>query len=136
MPLDRISGPARLQMLDDGANWILLETITYTDSAGRVWTAPAGMQTDLASIPQSLWTAVGSPATGLYRLAAIFHDAAYRVEGMDKAAADDMLYELSVYCGCDPALAGIIREGVRLGGGWAFEEDQEAAREGKECDGG
>lgn len=131
MALDRISGPIRLQMMDDGVNWILLETVTYRDLAGRVWSAYAGMITDLTSIPRALWSTVGSPATGLYRLASVFHDAAYRQPGMVQEDADNMLYELSVYCGCDEALAAIIREGVRLGGGWAFQEDQQAIREGK-----
>lgn len=118
------SGPIRLQMMGDGVNWILLEEVTYTDKAGRKWVAPAGMVTDLASIPRELWSLVGSPGTGRYRMAAVFHDAAYRTPGVSKADADRMLRECSIECGTSEELADIIYEGVRLGGTAAYAADQ------------
>lgn len=120
------SGSIFLEMLDDGTNWRVLAEVVYTDSAGRKWTVPQGMITDLASIPRIVWTLVGSPGTGLYRKAAVFHDAAYRVPGMVKDDADRMLRECAIECGCDVELADAIYEGVHLAGGSSFQGDQNA----------
>src|ERR1035441_4686270 len=46
------------------------------DPDGLEWKAPKGLVTDGASIPQIAWTPVGGPFEGLYRLAAVVHDAA------------------------------------------------------------
>lgn len=118
------SGPLRVQFRDDGETMIVLEAITFTDGAGRVWPLPAGAISDGASIPRALWSTVGSPFTGLYRVAAFFHDEAYRTPGMDKEAADLMLRECAIACGCSVELADLIYAGVRIGGEWSFEADQ------------
>jgi len=43
-----------------------------------IFLAPQGMITDGASIPRYFWRVIGSPFTGKYRRAAVFHDAAYK----------------------------------------------------------
>jgi len=52
----------------------LLNTTTFTDACGLVWTASKGRVVIGASIPRFLWTAIGSPYVGSYRRAAVFHD--------------------------------------------------------------
>jgi Protein of unknown function (DUF1353) len=52
----------------------LLKDFTYVDLKGHYWTAPEGTITDGASIPQYLYSIVGSPYEGDYREAAVIHD--------------------------------------------------------------
>jgi hypothetical protein len=52
----------------------LLETVTFTDSNGKVWTAPKGSIIDGASIPRFFWRVIGSPFVGNYRRATVIHD--------------------------------------------------------------
>lgn len=68
------SGSVKTEWLDDGRNMRLLETLTFTDSAGKVWTAPAGSVINGASIPGIFWQTIGSPYIGLYRRASVIHD--------------------------------------------------------------
>lgn len=121
------SGPVRTQWRDDGVTMIILEELTYVDPDGRQWKVPAGFVTDGASIPQEFWSLIGSPFTGKYRVAAVFHDAAYSTLGMIKSHADNMLYEAMLELGCPRLHADVIYEGVRIGGQSAFEADQAAA---------
>lgn len=52
----------------------LLSPVSFTDKAGKVWSVPAGALVDGASIPPPLWSFAGSPFTGGYRRASVFHD--------------------------------------------------------------
>lgn len=73
----RFVGHTRLETVDeDGGDdmFILLEDLTYVDRRGRKWTARKGLKTNGASIPQFLWSVMGSPMTGGYRRAAFVHD--------------------------------------------------------------
>ena len=124
MPL---SGPLRTEWLADGRLMRVLDRVTYTDAAGRVWPVPVGFVTDGASIPQALWSAVGSPFTGEYRIAAVLHDAAYADPGVKKDDADAMFRECAIECGCSHLLAELVFEGVRAGGSDAYAEDQRKA---------
>ena len=98
--------------------------LAYTDKAGRIWRCPKGFVTDGASIPEELWSLIGSPFTGKYRVAAVFHDAAYATPGMVKADADMMLRDAAIELGCEVWRADAIYEGVRIGGDAAFNDDQ------------
>lgn len=101
---------------DDGETMTLLQEARFTDRSGRAWIAPKGFTTDGASIPRVLWPFIGSPFTGKYRKAAVFHDAAYRTLGVTKDEADRMFYEAMLESGCDEILASLILEGVKAGG--------------------
>jgi hypothetical protein len=105
----------------------ILSSITYTDPRGRVWGVPAGFVTDGASIPMELWGLVGSPFTGKYRVAAVFHDVAYQTLGVAKTDADQMLREASIELGCEAWRADAIYDGVRFGGLDAYTDDQRQA---------
>lgn len=100
----------------------LIEAITFTDAAGRVWDAPAGHRVDGASIPRALWTVVGSPYTGDYRRASILHDVACDrnpKDGPERRAGDEMFYAACRAGGCGRLEAKLLFLGVRMGSSWA-----------------
>ena len=63
-----------IKLLLDGRNVQIMEGATYTDPDGKVWTIYAGDLSDGATIPHELWSVVGGPFEGPYRIAALFHD--------------------------------------------------------------
>jgi hypothetical protein len=75
------SGTPKLEFIDTPAapnrNVRVIEDFTFTRADdGSVWDAPRGSLVDGASIPQVLWSFVGSPFTGDYVYASIVHDVA------------------------------------------------------------
>jgi hypothetical protein len=60
--------------LDDGVHMELVDKFGFRDKGGVDWMVPKGTQVDGASIPQALWSIVGSPFTGKYRDASVIHD--------------------------------------------------------------
>lgn len=96
----------------------LLEEFRYEDPDGTIWDAPEGYDVDGASIPQALWTVVGSPYTGEYRRASIVHDNACDAAGDDagrRRAADRMFYHACRAGGCGIRRATVLYIGVRIG---------------------
>jgi len=71
----QFQGELIVKVLQDGRNMKLLQPYEFVDSDGLRWSVPSGYETDGASIPQFAWTAVGGPFEGLYRNAAVIHDA-------------------------------------------------------------
>lgn len=63
-----------LKVERDGEGFELLKDFTFVDAEKRTWTAPAGAKVNGASIPQWLWSIVGSPMRGKYREASVIHD--------------------------------------------------------------
>lgn len=57
----------------DGERWLLVAPLVFAH-AGRTYTVPAGVTTDLASIPRVVFWRTKS---GKYNEAAVVHDAAY-----------------------------------------------------------
>jgi hypothetical protein len=95
-----------------------MEAFSYTDSAGKVWTAPAGSRTDGASIPRLFWTLVGSPFTGHYRTASIIHDYYCNDPLTPRSATDRMFREACFTAGCSEAQADLFYAALRLYAGW------------------
>lgn len=60
----------------NGRCMTLQQSYSYVDRYGAKWEAWAQMRTDGATIPQAVWSIVGGPFEGLYRNAAVVHDAA------------------------------------------------------------
>lgn len=73
-----LNRPVRLQdfVPPDGRRFSLSSDFTYVDPSGRRWEAPMGLVTDGASIPTPFWSVIGGPFEGLFREAAVVHDAA------------------------------------------------------------
>jgi hypothetical protein len=62
------------EFLDDGRLVKLVEPFAYVDPFTMRWDVPSAWTVDGASIPQPLWSLVGSPFTGKYRNASVIHD--------------------------------------------------------------
>ncbi|MGA2995119.1 DUF1353 domain-containing protein [Bradyrhizobium sp.] len=60
--------------LPDGIHMELVDKFGFRDKRGLDWMVPKGTRVDGASIPQALWSIVGSPFTGKYRDASVIHD--------------------------------------------------------------
>ena len=73
-----LNRPVTLQDIvpPDGRRFSLPHDFTYVDPTGRRWEAPTGLITDGASIPTPFWSVIGGPFEGLFREAAVVHDAA------------------------------------------------------------
>ena len=94
----------------DGRRFVLESDFAYEDNNGRTWLAPTDLLTDGATIPSLFWSVIGGPWDGLYREAAVVHDAfccaqtarwqdvhrmfyqAMRCSGVGKVQAKTMFY--------------------------------------------
>ena len=85
------------------------------------WDAPQNSTINGASIPQPLWSLVGSPYTGDYRRASIVHDVACDRAGTDhqmRREADKMFFHACIAGGCSTREAILLYVGVRIGAWW------------------
>jgi len=118
----KFSGNPRTEWLEDSSSsdrdMSLLEKFSFTDPDGRDWLAPKGSVVNGASIPQPLWSIVGSPYTDDYRRASVVHDVACNTAGVKRKEADVMFFHACRAGGCGPVQARILYAGVRLGA-WA-----------------
>ncbi|MES2299207.1 MAG: DUF1353 domain-containing protein [Pseudomonadota bacterium] len=118
------SGNPKTEWLCGGGNdraMRLLADFWYIDPAGRRWLAPEGSVIDGASIPQTLWSSVGSPYTGEYRRASIVHDVACDTPHGVRTDGDTMFYFACLCGGCSPLQAKLLYAGVRIGS-WVSEQ--------------
>lgn len=111
-----------LSELGADRNMRMLEDFWYDDPAGRRWKAPKGSIINGASIPEALWSSVGSPYTGEYRRASIVHDVACDTPGVTRDEADEMFYSACLAGGCSIAQTKMLYLGVRIGS-WASGTD-------------
>ena len=75
-PFGHFVGTVKTEWIEANRKMRLLDDFSYVDSKGMTWAAPKGSVVDGASIPQVLWSVVGSPYTGEYRSASVVHDVA------------------------------------------------------------
>jgi len=87
---------------DEERNMVLVEPISFT-STNQLWTVPAGAVFNGASIPQILWSIMGSPFVGKYRRAAVFHDYYCTIKNRPYKDVHKMFYEAML---CDEVNAG------------------------------
>lgn len=92
----------------------VLDDFTFTQAdSGLVWDAPAGSMVDGASIPQVLWSLVGSPFTGDYFYASIVHDVACDVRTQPWRTVHYMFYQACLAGGTAPLRAKLMYLAVR-----------------------
>ena len=92
----------------------LLEDFTFTEADnGTVWDAPGGSIVDGASIPQVLWSFVGSPFTGDYVYASIVHDVACDVRTRPWRDVHYMFYQACLAGGTARLRAKLMYLAVR-----------------------
>lgn len=88
-------------------------------------TAPAGMVTDLASIPRAAFTWM-SPDNPVILFPSLIHDVLYETQGraasdfapLSRKQSDDLLRKLMLACGARSTQAWLVYQAVRIGGGW------------------
>jgi hypothetical protein len=72
----KYEGELLLQPVSGSGKMKLLKDYAFVDAAGGKWLAPAGYESDGASIPRAVWSVIGNPWGGDYRNAAVIHDVA------------------------------------------------------------
>jgi len=115
---------------EDGRNFTLLQSVSYTAVDGTVYTIPIGATSDGASTPPELWPFI--PPFGGYWKAAFLHDAAYRntllkngaPANLTKETCDGLLKEAMQSLGVDEIMVDKIYWGVAIGGWSSFEKDR------------
>lgn len=123
--MSQFTGPLVIEEVTPGRRWRLREPISYEcgrEGSGRYVVAPAGFETDGASIPQPLRVLLA--VWGTYGRAAAVHDLAYRAlrrgaplpEMPTRKAADDEFRIAMRACGTAPWLAWAMWASVRLFG--------------------
>jgi hypothetical protein len=70
----RFVGELAIRPVGDGVHWELVKEFGFVDKRDLRWMVPQKARTDGASIPQALWSIVGSPFTGKYVQASVIHD--------------------------------------------------------------
>jgi hypothetical protein len=115
----RFVGTVKTEWIDPDRKMRLLDDFTYVDPQGVEWRAPKGSIIDGASIPRSLWTAVGSPFTGEYRNASVVHAVACVERNRPWQKVHRMFYEACRCGGVGEIKAKIMYAGVyRFGPEW------------------
>ncbi len=106
-----------VELLDGGRKVRLFKEYIWYDKNDQYWVAYEGLICDGASIPRIAWSIIGSPFTGLYRNAAILHDAYYsRPSGRSRKATDKMFYEKMIEDGIHIFKAKLMYRTVRFFG--------------------
>ena len=97
-------------------NMQLLADFAFHMPGGEEWKAPVKSTVNGASIPRALWSFLGSPYIGNYRLASVVHDVACEPgSGKSRKAADRMFYNACREGGCNWIQAKALYIGVRIG---------------------
>ncbi len=114
----RFSGRPKTEWIDETGSdraMSMIEDFWYEDPKGRRWLAPKDSIINGASIPESLWSIVGTPYTGGYRRASIVHDVACMTASILREDADTMFYWACLAGGCSLLHAKLLYAGVRIG---------------------
>lgn len=95
---------------------ISLEEITFVDSEGVPWIAPANIEVDGASIPRFFWRAIGGPFSGKYLAASIIHDYFCVTKSRSSKRVHRMFFECMLHCEVPWLKAKMMYLAVRIGG--------------------
>lgn len=109
-------GDIVVQLLPDGRLVQLTQPFAYIDPFAMRWEVPPGYEVDGASIPQPLWSLVGSPFTGKYRDASVIHDRYCDLKNRPWGAVHRVFYDAMLTSGVSPMRAKIMYGAVVWGG--------------------
>jgi hypothetical protein len=85
------------------------------------FTFKRGFRFDGASIPQAAWAIIGSPFTGMYRLATAIHDGLYAIKWCDdRQICDEVMLHVMKRFGVPLWKRQAMHKAVRLFGGGPF----------------
>ena len=108
----------------DNQKFILLEEETAF-SLGYEIIVKKGFDFDGASIPKWLWSIIGSPFTGNYVRAALFHDGLYACCTLDRKLSDEIFLDLMKEDGVGYFKRYSMYLAVRAFGSRAYNSNQE-----------
>lgn len=109
--------PIRVEALEDGYNWKLLEEVVYDIGAlggSDSIVVPAGFVTDMGSVPRLFWSIVdpwGPPSKAF-----LVHDWLYRTQDRSRLVSDAILLEGMEVLKVNRFKRWLIYKGVRAGG--------------------
>lgn len=101
---------------DDDRFMELMENFVFTDDNGKEWVAPQGHKINGASIPEFLWSTVGSPFVGDYRRASVVHDVECDLKRESHKKVHRMFYDAMLCDGVTSFRAKYMYQAVRLFG--------------------
>ncbi len=117
----------KLEAMDNGRDFDLLEDFAYVDPRQRVWTAPQGWTVNGASIPSTFWSLVGGPMSGKFRNASVVHDVACDRKTETWESVHLMFYEGCRCGGVPEAKAKLMYAAVyHFGPRWKIREVSES----------
>jgi len=108
----------------DPDDWIVAFPFTYITNDNELIEVEAGLKTDLASTPRSIWWLY--PPFGLYTGAAIVHDQLYTEQTLERSKCDAILLEAMETEGVSWITRHLIYRMVGMSGWYAY------AQHGKE----
>ena len=122
-----------------GEVYILEQDFSVELSDDHVYTAPAGMVFDGASIPRFFWRVIGNPFGGRYRHAAAIHDALYKQQALidhipvsiafiSKKDADNIFLEMMKADGVNWLKRKTMYDAVKWFGGSSWQGPKSAPR--------
>lgn len=95
-----------------GTHWNLVEPLEY-NVLGLEIRVPAGLSTDLASVPRPLWAII--PPFGHYTAAAVIHDYLYQIQHVNDVPIDRSTADLVFLRGMEDLF---VRKSRRLAMYW------------------
>lgn len=114
-------GVIDLQIIPGEADtWLVPFSFEYITDAKETISVNAGLKTDLASTPRSIWWLL--PPFGLYTGAAIVHDQLYTEQPYSRHHCDQILLEAMKAEGVSWITRWTIYSGVVMGGWYAWNE--------------
>ena len=94
----------------------LIESLSFKDSKGVIWTAPKGSIIDGASIPRFFWRVIGAPLSGIYRRASVLHDVYCASKSRPHKQVHKMFYEAMLVDDVPKIKAKTMYRAVRMFG--------------------
>lgn len=126
----RVPPSPALRAFGDQRHWVLAEPMTWRiGDTDLSITVPRGFVTDMASVPQPMWS-LGLTPTGRYGRAAIVHDYLYWAQGCTRSQSDRLMLKAMQESGVDAATIDTIHAGLSLGGGPAWTANARARAAG------
>jgi len=112
----RFIGSFDFRALEDGRKLQLLNDLVFVDPKGKKWVAPKGYIVDGASIPRPLWSLIGSPFVGKYRMASVIHDVACEEKKRPWREVHKVFHYAMLASGVSSKRASIMYNAVYEGG--------------------
>jgi hypothetical protein len=109
-------GQLAIKPVGDGVHWELLGEFGFSDRRNVIWMVPQGTQVDGASIPQALWSIIGSPLTGKYVEASVIHDYYCDVRARPWKHVHQVFYEAMLVSGVSELRAKVMYAAVYFAG--------------------